>query len=67
MGIDRTPHLSGGQKAVIVLEIKNPINVEDFDAKLRALLQQFTVNQNSTSVPLAARVTTLVTSFVPPQ
>ena len=69
MGIDRTPNLVGGQKAVILLEIKNPINVQDFDAKLRAFLQQFTVNQNNTSVALATRVTTLVTSFVqgPPQ
>lgn len=65
MGDDRTPKLVAAQKAVIVLEIKNPINEQDFDAKLKAFLQQFTANQK----PLAARITTLVTSFEkgPPQ
>jgi hypothetical protein len=70
MGDDRTPKLVAGQKSVIVLEIKNPIPEEEFDAELKKLLQKFTANQNDKPVPLAARITTLVTSFVkgpPPQ
>lgn len=42
MGVDRTPALAPGQRALIVLEIKGPINAEAakaFDDALKLLLE----------------------------
>ena len=42
MGVDRTPALAPGQRALIVLEVKGPINAEAakaFDDALKLLLE----------------------------
>lgn len=43
MGVDRTPNLDQGQRALIVIEIKGPLNLEGaraFDAALKLFLEQ---------------------------
>jgi hypothetical protein len=43
MGVDRTPALGPGQRALIVIEVKGPLNkkaAEEFDNALALLLEE---------------------------